>query len=221
MRRVYSDPYVPRAHKAPSSTVLAMVVLLAAAGRLAATSESPSALSNAGSIAAIVAGAIATLLLVWGILRWAKGADIDHGLHIEQPKIRFDVRLADVDLYVGLDVRNGLPRPLAYRPAVFTLWIGGVEHSIPEADQNDITLGPGQPKSWFRDPVQIRQSDLPQTLKLEYRLMYGRSPGSYRRVISGSYEMMFYATDLRPGTDAGLLKVERPELDTRLKWCER
>ena len=56
------------AHRRPPipTVPLALLVLISAAGRLAAGSS----LSNAGDIAAIVAAAVAVLLLLWSIGRW-------------------------------------------------------------------------------------------------------------------------------------------------------
>jgi hypothetical protein len=201
-----------------------MVILVAAAGRLAATSESH-ALSDAGSVAAIVAGTVAVLLLAWGVGRWLlrtyRADDIAHGLHIEQPKMRLELQVDGADMYVGLDVRNGIARPLTYKARVFRVRLGGDVHEISERDRRENMLGPGQPRAWFRDPVHIRRIDLPQQLEVEYELAYGSAPGKMRRAIKGSYRMTLQQAHLSIGAREGLWEVIRPEADSKLKRSGR
>jgi hypothetical protein len=199
---------------------MAIVVLVAAIGRLVATSESHT-LSDAGSVAAIVAGAIALLLLLWGVGRWmllaSRADDIAHGLHIEQPKIRFEAMDEGVDVYVGLDLRNGIARPLSYQTKVFRLTIGDRINDLAEAGQSEVlTLGPGAPRAWFRDPIRVRAAEVPGVLRMDYEIVYGSSPRKMRRAIRGQCQ-----TSLRRpavgGLEAGVWDFVRPERDTRLK----
>lgn len=198
---------------------MVVFLLLAAAGRLVATSESHT-LTDAGSIAAIVAGTIALLLLLWGVGRWAMrayaSADIAHGLHVEQHKLRLEHVDQRTHVYVGLDLRNGIGRALHYRTRGFRVTFRGRPSDLPLALQKQTSaIGPLAPRSWYRDPVVVGLKEVPGELTMTYEILYGSSPKRMRRVICGAVRTELRSPDLQ-SIQAGVWEELRPETDKRL-----
>jgi hypothetical protein len=190
------------------------------------------ALTNAGSIAAIVAGAVATLVLCWGVGRWfwtrALALDIDHGLHVVDVMRLSDVKVhigdQALEFRVGVELRNGSSVPLTFLPSRFTVRAAGSEFPLTERG-SPIDIAPGQQTGWYKDAVKLDFSLLPTTVGLEFEIEYRRRDGRSFRCLSGGYELTFN----RPAPmQAGQMSQQpthatatTPVRDTRIKGRHR
>jgi hypothetical protein len=185
-------------------------------------------LTDAGSIAAIVAGTVAVALLCWGVGRWfwtrALALDIDHGLHVVDAMRLSDVKVhigdEALELRVGVELRNGASVPLTFLPSRFTVSVAGSEFPLTERG-SPIDIAPGQQTGWYKDAVKLDFSLLPSKLGLEFEIEYKRRGGRAIRCLSGGYELTFH----RPAPlQAGQMSQQpvhatatTPVRDTRIK----
>lgn len=160
------------------------------------------ALTNAGSVAAIVAAAVAVVLLCWGIGRWLwrrlLALDLDHALHVvgglslseTRREIAGGVEL--IRFRAGLELRNGLTQTVAFWPVTFTVR-GPNLYSPLVGDVVATAVAPGQQTGWYRDPLDIKLSDLPAEITLDFRINYGRLGGRALRCLIGGFALTLHA----------------------------
>jgi hypothetical protein len=162
-------------------------------------------LSDAGAVAAIVAGSIALLAFAFGIGRWlwlrATGAAIRDGILIEaysppvcnefREKGRIELDAVGLSIYLSANV------PIRCKVEACTVTIARGEGSANDEYVSSLVspfeaeVFRGRPLNFLREPIKPGSHTLPITVTVEYRVLYKemRRGGHYRRYQEQTYQM--------------------------------
>jgi hypothetical protein len=202
----------------PTATAVAAFVLMASVGHMVA--QGSSALSDAGSVAAIIAAAVAVLILVWQLGRWAWGlyqaSYISHGLHIAATSVEVNPDQANnqIGFRIGFALMNTSGRPLSYYPEEFTVRFLDHEARLTDPVARE-DIAPLQTKPWMRDEQWAPLDQMPTTFRVAYQINCGAYGHKVRRRLVGAFDGTV-GVPAQPGMMYGIGVDVRPARDERI-----
>lgn len=175
-----------------------------------------SLLTDAGSVAAIIAAAILVLGVVFGwFLR------VSHALHVAAETVKLGADELGIYVYVGVDLVNTASIALGYEVVRFDATVGDRD-SMDYADRERTHIAPQERADWNAKRLDVVPEEFPLLVQARYEVQYGRkSPRLWwwRRAIRGGFQV-----EVPPGGGQMVLLAEPlngPRTDTRVPWTSR
>jgi hypothetical protein len=188
-----------------------------------------STLTDAGSVAAIIAGSIALVGAVWALGRRAwrtyRASDFDRGLYkdgatgrtfsiaAKSPRAEPEGRAR-----IGIRLTNALERPLGYAVETFTVEIDDQSHPLADR-QNPDTLGPTQTGQWLGPPVPV--GSWPAQATANFRVCYGPRGRKTCRALEGTFTLTLPRVLAEGETFDGTWDEVGPDRDERVPRRQR
>jgi len=170
-----------------------------------------SLLSDAGSVAAIIAATILVLGVVFGWFR-----QVSHALHVADETVKLGADDLGVYVCLGVDLVNTASIALGYEVVRFDATVGDHE-SVDYADRERAHMAPQERADWNAKKLYVEPDEFPLFAQARYEVQYGRkSPRLWwwRRAIRGGFEV-----EVPPVTSRSVVlaePIDGPRTDTRV-----
>jgi hypothetical protein len=170
-------------------------------------------LSDAGSVAAIIAAFILVLGLVYGWFR-----QVSHALHVVDESVSLGADDRGIYMAPGVDLLNTSSIALRYEVVRFEATVGSRD-TVDHADGERAHIAPQERADWHADRLYVEGYEFPLLVRVRYEIQYGRKSRRawwWRRAIRSGFE-----ADI-PSVTRDTVVLSRsmvgPRTDTRVPW---
>lgn len=179
--------------------------------------QSSSWLTDAGSVAAIIAAVILILGLVFNWFR-----HVSHALHVAGEPVKLGADDGEVYMYLGVDLLNTASIALGYEVVRFDATVGGPDsagHAVAHAGGERTHIAPQERADWNAERVYVEPYEFPLLVQARYEVQYGRKSRLlwwWRRAIRGGFQVEIPA--VMSNTVVLAEPLDGPRTDTRVPW---